>query len=111
VPDCPPRTRLVVMLETAFRPGGPVALLSLLKRPPLCAGLDRGPVRRAERTVELVALRGGTGRPDIATLPELFEQRLVRLGEASRRPFWLARLSATRIEGPGMLLGRLPAAL
>lgn len=108
--DSPPATLLRLMLETAFRPGDPVALLSLLKHPLLCAGLDRGLVRRAERTVELVALRGGTGRPDIATLPELFEQRLVRLGEASRPPFWLARLSATRIEEARMLLGRLAAA-
>ncbi len=108
--DTPPATLLRLMLETAFRPGDPVALLSLIKHPLLTAGLDRALVRRAERTIELVALRGGTGRPDIATLSDLFEQRLTKVGEASRPPFWLGRLSLTRIDEARTLLGRLATA-
>ena len=66
------------MLEAAFRPGDPVAVVALLKHPLLRLGLERTSVRHAAETIELVALRGGTGRPDIAEL------RRVR-GAACRR--------------------------
>jgi ATP-dependent helicase/nuclease subunit B len=108
--DTPPATLLRLTLEAAFRPGDPVALLALLKHPLLTAGLDRALVRRAERTVELVALRGGTGRPDIAALSDLFEQRFTKLSGDQRKPFWLARLSPARVEEARMLLRRLAAA-
>jgi ATP-dependent helicase/nuclease subunit B len=109
--DAPPATLLRLMLEAAFRPGDPVALLSLLKHPLLTAGLDRALVRPAERTIELVALRGGTGRPDVATFSDLFEQRLIKHTESQRQPFWLARLSVARIDEARALLGRLAAAV
>ncbi|MCF6113758.1 double-strand break repair protein AddB [Mesorhizobium muleiense] len=101
---------LRLALQAAFRPGDPVALLSLLKHPLLGLGLERTSVRHAAEIVELVALRGGTGRPDVASLPELFDARLTGLG-SPRPPFWFSRLTVRNIEGARELLVRLAAAL
>jgi len=106
-----PATLLSLALEAAFRPGDPVAILSLVKHPLLSLGLERPTVRHAAETIELVTLRGGTGRPDIATLPALFTARLTRLAAEQRQPFWLERLSARAIEQANAMLERLAAAL
>ncbi|TIQ23757.1 MAG: double-strand break repair protein AddB [Mesorhizobium sp.] len=102
---------LRLALQAAFRPGDPVALLSLLKHPLLSLGLERTSVRHAAEIVELVALRGGTGRPDIALLPDLFDARLTGVGNGTRPPFWFSRLTMRNIEGARELLVRLAAAL
>ncbi|PDQ20844.1 double-strand break repair protein AddB [Mesorhizobium sanjuanii] len=102
---------LRLALQAAFRPGDPVALLSLLKHPLLGLGLERASVRHAAEIVELVALRGGTGRPDIASLSELFEARLAGLSGDKRQPFWFSRLTVRSIEAARELLVRLAAAL
>ncbi|TIP48157.1 double-strand break repair protein AddB [Mesorhizobium sp.] len=102
---------LRLALQAAFRPGDPVALLSLLKHPLLGLGLERTSVRHAAEIVELVALRVGTGRPDIALLPDLFEARLTGVGNGTRPPFWFSRLTVRNIEGARELLIRLAAAL
>jgi ATP-dependent helicase/nuclease subunit B len=61
--------------------------------------MPRPAARRAAEIVELVALRGGTGRPDIGELLALFEERLSALSaEDVRKPFWLARLNPRDIE-------------
>lgn len=109
--DTPPASLLRLLLDTVLRPGDPVAILALLKHPLLGLGLPRADVRRAAETVELVTLRGGTGRPDIVSLAGLFEARWTLAQEAERRPFWLARLSAKRIEEAHVLLSRLADAL
>ncbi|MCV3206303.1 double-strand break repair protein AddB [Mesorhizobium sp. YC-39] len=109
--NTPAACLLRLALQAAFSPGDPVALLSLLKHPLLGLGLERTSVRHAAEIVELVALRGGTGRPDIATLPELFEARLTGLGGSSRPPFWFSRLTVRSIEVARELLVRLAAAL
>ncbi|QIA20659.1 double-strand break repair protein AddB [Mesorhizobium sp. AA22] len=101
---------LRLALQVAFRPGDPVALLSLLKHPLLGLGLKRTSVRHAAKIVELVALRGGTGRPDVASLPVLFEARLTGLG-STRPPFWFSRLTVRNIERARELLVRLADAL
>ncbi|PAP96765.1 double-strand break repair protein AddB [Mesorhizobium wenxiniae] len=101
---------LRLALQAAFRPGDPVALLSLLKHPLLGLGLKRTSVRHAAEIVELVALRGGTGRPDVASLPMLFEARLTGLGSI-RPPFWFSRLTVRNIERARELLVRLADAL
>lgn len=106
-----PASLLRLALEAAFRPGDPVALLALLKHPLLGVELSRPAVRHAAEVIELVALRGGTGRPDIAALPSLFEQRLAGLGAQGQPPFWLARLSARSIEQARDLAARLATAL
>ena len=109
--DTPPASLLRLLLDTVLRPGDPIAILALLKHPLLGLGLPRADVRRAAEAVELVALRGGTGRPDIAVLGALFETRLVEAQQADRRPFWLSRLSAGRIEKAQLMLAKLGEAV
>ncbi|MER9583450.1 double-strand break repair protein AddB [Mesorhizobium sp. M0276] len=109
--NTPAASLLRLALEAVFRPGDPVGLLSLLKHPLLGLGLERADVRHAAELVELVALRGGTGRPDIVSLPELFEARLTGLGSGSRPPFWFSRLTVRAIESARNLLDRLTQAL
>jgi ATP-dependent helicase/nuclease subunit B len=109
--NTPAASLLRLALEAVFRPGDPVGLLSLLKHPLLGLGLERTDVRHAAELVELVALRGGTGRPDIVSLPELFEARLTGLSSGSRPPFWFSRLTVRSIESARNLLERLTQAL
>lgn len=92
----PPAVLMRIAVEAALRPGDPVALLSLLKHPLLHLGLPRGVVRRAAETIDLVALRGGTGRPDVARMGDDFASRLAAHNTATRRAFWLDRLGAER---------------
>lgn len=91
-----PAALLRLLVEAILRPGDPVAILTLLKNPLLRLGLPRAAARQAAETIELVALRGGTGRPDLAAMPALFETRLEALA-AGREPFWLGRLDETRL--------------
>ncbi|PZO75118.1 MAG: double-strand break repair protein AddB [Mesorhizobium amorphae] len=107
----PPGTLLSAMLETAFRPGDPVAILSLLKHPLLLAGLERAHVRRAGETIELVAFRGGSARPDVLELDELFEARLAALADRSHPPFWQRRLGPARLEDARALVAAVRVAL
>ena len=107
----PPAVLLSLMVEAVMRPGDPVAILSFLKQPLLLLGTDRAVVRRAAETVELVALRGGTGRPDIAGLADEFEARLARLSGDSHTPAWFSRIRAADIEEARQVLAALDAAL
>jgi ATP-dependent helicase/nuclease subunit B len=109
--NSPAASLLRLALEAVFRPGDAVGLLSLLKHPLLGLGLERADVRKAAGLVELVALRGGTGRPDIVSLPDLFEARLTGLNDDSRPPFWLSRLTVRSIDDARNLLERLTQAL
>ena len=95
--NSPPAALLQLILEAVFRPGDPVPVVGLLKHPMLALGMERAAVRHAVETIELVALRGGTGRPDILKLGELFEERLIGLAGESRKPFWFARITESRI--------------
>ncbi|WP_192178343.1 double-strand break repair protein AddB [Mesorhizobium amorphae] len=108
--NTPAASLLRLALQAVFRPGDPVGLLSLLKHPLLSLSLERTSVRHAAEIVELVALRGGTGRPDAATLADLFEARLSGLGD-SRPPFWFSRLTVRGIDNARDVLARLVAAL
>jgi ATP-dependent helicase/nuclease subunit B len=109
--NSPPATLFALMLEAVFRPGDPVSLMSLLKHPLLHAGLSRQRAREAAETIDLVALRGGVGRPDIAALRSDFEKRLVAREQDPRKPFWWDRLSAHRIEEARALLAAIEAAV
>lgn len=106
----PPATLLGLAVAAAFEPGDPVAIVSLLKHPLLLLGGDRAAVRHAAETIELVALRGGTGRPDIASLADLFERRLIDRAGHSRPPFWLDRLTPRRLEESRRVLAALATA-
>lgn len=107
----PPAELLRLMLEAVFRPGNPVPVAGLLKHPFLRLGFERPKVRRAAETIELVALRGGVGRPDAADLARLFDDRLATIRNADRKPFWLARLDAAAIEDARAVLRRLTEVL
>lgn len=99
------------MLEAVFRPGDPAPIVSLLKHPLMQLGFKRETARTASETIELIALRGGTGRPDISTLADLFETRL-RLMEADpRKPFWFARLDEDDLSDARAVLQALGEAL
>jgi ATP-dependent helicase/nuclease subunit B len=107
----PPAVLLSLMVEAVMRPGDPVAILSFLKQPLLLLGMDRAVVRHAAETIELVALRGGTGRPDIARLPEEFEARLARLSGDPHTPTWFRRIRVADIEEARHVLAALGVAL
>lgn len=100
----PPASLLRLMLEATMRPGDPVAVLALLKHPLLRAGMERSRARAAAEVVDLVALRGSTGRPDLVLLGDLFEQRLDRIAADTRKPFWLDRLDASRLDDARQLI-------
>lgn len=109
--NTPPAALLRLAAQAAFRPGDPLPLLALVKHPLLSLGMERAPVRHAAELIELAALRGGTGRPDIAALPDLFERRLADPGDGGREPFWFARFPARRIEEAIGVADKLVAAL
>ena len=102
--SAPPAALLRLILEAALRPGDPVAVLALLKHPLLRAGMERFRARAAAEVVDLVALRGGTGRPDLASLGELFDRRLEAIAADLRKPFWLDRLDAARLDDARLLI-------
>ncbi|TKT82771.1 double-strand break repair protein AddB [Aquamicrobium sp. LC103] len=105
--NTPPATLLRLLLEAVLRPGDPVGILTLIKHPLLRLGLPRGIVREASETIDLVALRGGTGRPDIATLRADFDRRLSAMDAASRKPFWRRRLDEREIDNARKVLEAL----
>jgi ATP-dependent helicase/nuclease subunit B len=106
----PPGELLQLLLEAVFRPGNPVPIAGLLKHPFLRLGFERSKVRHAAGTIELVALRGGTGRPDVTELAALFERRLDAL-ERERKPFWFQRIDQSALADARAVLGRLSQAL
>lgn len=107
----PPASLFRLMLDAAFAPGDPVAIMALLKHPLLRLGMERARLREAAETVDLVALRGGTGRPDIGTLAADFDRRLQARRDDPRKPFWLVRLNADRIAAARAALTGLEAAM
>lgn len=106
-----PGLLLVQLLAAVFTPGDPVPLLALLKHPLFRLGRKRGLVRDTVGWIELIALRGGTGRPDIATLSDAFERRLADLAGEQRKPFWLKRLSDADTAGCRALIADLADAI
>lgn len=109
--NTPAAVLLRLTVRCVFQPGDPVALLALVKHPLLMLGLERSTVRRAAELTELFALRGGTGRPDVASLTTHFSQRLLQPGDGRREPFWFRRFSAGRIERALEMLGHFETAL
>lgn len=109
--DSIPATLLRLMLEAVCRPKEPVAIVGLLKHPLLRLGLPRDRARGAAEVVELIALRGGTGRPDAARLGALFAERYEALCRAPRKPFWLGRIGEDDVAAARELLAALQEAL
>ncbi|WP_297323124.1 double-strand break repair protein AddB [uncultured Bartonella sp.] len=74
-----PATLLRLILQSLFQPGDPIAFLSLLKHPLTYLGNERKNLRRIAEQFELFALRGGTGRINIAACDQFVEARLIAL--------------------------------
>ena len=107
----PPAMLLAHLVEACCAPGDPVAIMALIKHPLLQCGLPRAFVRKAAGAVELVALRRGTGRPEVASLPRHFEERLEKLASDPFEPFWLKRLSSGDLSDARRFLAALEQAL
>ncbi len=102
---------LRLVAECAFRPGDPVAILSLLKHPFVQCRMPSAELNAAIQALELIALRGGTGRPDIAAIGKLFDIRLARLKDSKRKPAWYDRLDEPKVAAARTLAERLAEAL
>ncbi len=109
--DTPPAVLMQLALAAALRPGDPVTLLALIKHPLLCLGGPRAAIRSAVEVIDLVALRGGTGRPDIATLGALFRERIGTIDADPRKPFWRARFGQVELDAAAALCDRLAEAV
>lgn len=103
----PPAALLQLLLETAMRPGDPLAILALLKHPLLHVGRNRQSVRVAAEWIELIGLRAGTARPDIAGLARLFDRRYEQLGASPRKAFWFDRLDEMQLRNCREVLANL----
>jgi ATP-dependent helicase/nuclease subunit B len=106
-----PARLLHALVAAAAAPGDPVPILSLVKHPLLRCGLPRDIARHAAETVELVALRGGTGRPDVLTLAGDFDLRVARLEDDGHKPMWFKRLGRSRLDSARALLSALAEAV
>jgi ATP-dependent helicase/nuclease subunit B len=93
-----PAALMRLVMDIVFNPGDPVALLALLKHPLTRLGLDRVVVRQAAEAIELIALRGGTGRATLSDFAQHFEKRLAESGNTPFEPVWLRQMNAVRLE-------------
>ncbi|WP_062112605.1 double-strand break repair protein AddB [Aureimonas sp. AU40] len=108
----PPGTFTQLALTVAMEPGDPVALLSLLKHPLLRLGFPAADARDAARVVELIALRGGTGVADGASLAALFARRRAEAeAEDGRAPRPVRLLGQDDRDKAAILCARLEEAL
>lgn len=112
--NTPPAVLLRLLVRAVFEPDNPVRILSLVKHPLLHLGMERAKARAAAETVELVALRGGSGRPNLAKLLEHFDKRLQEIRDTSHKPNWFARLNGPNnphVDSARKLLRRLDRAI
>lgn len=103
----PPAVLLRMLLAAAFSEPDPVRMLSLIKHPLLLLGLPRRQVREAGETIELVALRGGVGRPTLQTLSSHFDARWNALRDDHRNANWFDRIDSSRLARARDVLARL----
>jgi len=102
-------TRL--LLEAALRPGDPVSITTLLKHPLARFGLPKDVMNATAETLELMALRGGTGSADISELEVLLDEALQREGNKKHLPEWRSRIDEAAIERARDLARRIAAAV
>lgn len=107
----PPAALLRLMLRAFYEPGDPVPIIALLKHPLLRLGLPRRQMLRTAGIVELIALRGGSGRPALDELERIFADRYAALAADPRLPPWFARLSDGEPAAVAAVLGKLREAL
>lgn len=101
-------TRL--LLEAALRPGDPVSIVALLKHPLARFGLSAEAMNAAATTLELMALRGGTGSADISELETLLDQTLQHEIGKKHLPEWRGQIDDAAIEQARDLARRIAAA-
>ncbi|WOC16037.1 double-strand break repair protein AddB [Pseudochrobactrum sp. MP213Fo] len=89
---------LRLLIKCVFEPGDPVALLALAKHPLVRLGQKRGDLRRSAEMLELVALRGGTGRADIADLRGFLDRKLEEAASKIYAPAWQNNITVTELE-------------
>lgn len=102
---------LTLLAEAVARPGDPVAALALIKHPLLRLGMPDGSAWRSALLVERVALRGTTGRPDVARLGTDFERALDAATNARRKPQWAAAATSESLGEARAMLTALREAL
>jgi ATP-dependent helicase/nuclease subunit B len=107
----PPTRLLTALAAAAAAPGDPVPVLAVIKHPLVQCGLPRHAARRAAEIVELVALRGGTGRPDLLTLAADFDRRIAMLADDRHAPAWFARLGEADTGAATTFLAGMQAAV
>ncbi|MEX0345394.1 MAG: double-strand break repair protein AddB, partial [Rhizobiaceae bacterium] len=102
-----PEALSLLRAEPTFRPGEASALVVLLPHPLLFGGEPGAEAGRRAAFAELVLLRGGAGSPDIETVSDEFDTRLLEMNADRHAPFWLSRMEETDIAGIRQLLSRL----
>ncbi|MDO9416832.1 double-strand break repair protein AddB [Pararhizobium sp.] len=107
----PQGTLTRLLLEAALRPGDAVALVALLRHPLARFGLSATQVRAATDALELIALRGGIGVPDISALEPLLNEALARQAADRRIPEWRRMLPADAATQARDLAVRISAAV
>jgi ATP-dependent helicase/nuclease subunit B len=107
----PQGTLLALTLEAILRPGDPVAITALIKHPLAAFRLPTENRRAAGESLELLALRGGIGEPDIAALKPLLDKRLEEQKSERHPPQWRLSLGPEAAEQAGMLADRIAAAV
>lgn len=103
----PQGTLTRLLLECTLRPGDPVALIALLKHPLARFGMEPEALREAACALELLALRGGVGSVDIASVDALLEKMLKEQEEAYHVAQWRKSIPAQAIEPARLLATRL----
>lgn len=106
-----PGSLVRLLLEASLRPGDPVAITALLKHPLARFGLDIASMHQAATTLELMALRGGTGSADISELEALLDEALQREVGKKHLPEWRGQLDEQAIEQARDLSRRIAASV
>ncbi|SIR28945.1 ATP-dependent helicase/nuclease subunit B [Rhizobium sp. RU35A] len=107
----PQGTLLTLVLEAVLRPGDPVAITALMKHPLARFGLSPTEGRAASEALELLALRGGTGEPDLAGLEPLLEKRLTEQKTDRHPPQWRQSLPEDATDRARALARRIAEAV
>ncbi|MCV9967326.1 double-strand break repair protein AddB [Pararhizobium sp. BT-229] len=105
-----PGSLMRLLLEAALRPGDPVSITALLKHPLARFGLDAEAINDAATTLELMALRGGTGSADISELEALLDEALQRETGKKHLPEWRSQIDAGAIGKARDLARRIASA-
>ncbi|MCR9122122.1 MAG: double-strand break repair protein AddB [Phyllobacteriaceae bacterium] len=102
---------LALALPLALGEADPAALLALLKHPLARFGADRPAHMAATAHLEMLALRGGTGRIRLARFAAFANEALSQWADDGRRkPDWFKTIDANAFDRARHLAGRIKAA-